>query len=71
MGTTMLERRCDLYEPTIYFVCGGVYVPELGPFGVEWYLNTDGDPWVGVQVDSVENAARFAEVIVVEVERGA
>jgi hypothetical protein len=54
-------------EPTLYWIRPGVYEPRLCTFGPEWYLNTNGQPFVGVQVDSIENARRFAEVIVVPV----
>jgi hypothetical protein len=40
----------------------GVYVPLVLDEQVEWWKNEDGKPEMGVQVDSLDNAKRFATV---------
>lgn len=40
----------------------GVYEPLLLDEQVEWWRNEDGAPLWGVQVDSIENARKFAAV---------
>lgn len=49
-NNTLLWAGCGIYEP----------LPILDQ--VEWWRNEDGDPLVGVQVDSIENARKFAAV---------
>lgn len=50
MNSTLLWTGPGIYEP----------LPILDQ--TEWWRNDDGQPFVGVQVDSIENARKFAAV---------
>lgn len=42
----------------------GIYVPEVGEAVTLWRRDKTGNPWVGVEVPSVDNARTFANVFV-------
>lgn len=44
----------------------GTYSPLVTSQGVEWQRNMDGDPLVGVEVSSITNVKKFAELARVE-----
>lgn len=52
-------------HPLIYSGIG-VYVPHVTPSGIEWQRNEDGNPFVGVEVTSISNVKKFAELAKVE-----
>lgn len=45
----------------------GVYSPLVTSQGVEWQRNTDGDPFVGVEVPNIANVKKFAQIARIEV----
>jgi hypothetical protein len=65
MNTWSCFTTHHLYEPTLYFVMPGVYVPQAGLFGTEWFYDWTDDAVWGIWVESAANAEKFATVIVV------
>lgn len=47
---------------TLFWSEKGIYEPLPILEQTEWWHNEDGDPLVGVQVDSIDNARKFAAV---------
>lgn len=46
------------------WVGAGVYVPEVYTDIVCFFISRTDDPFVGVQIDSAENAQRFSDVYI-------
>ena len=52
---------------TLIYTTPGIYEPRMTERGIEWYRNENGDPFVGLQVNSLQHARKFARVSVVNV----
>lgn len=47
----------------------GIYIPQVGEAVTLWRRDKTGDPFVGIEVPSVDNARTFANVFVVDGEK--
>ena len=56
-----------MVKPQLVYAGPGCYTPHTTSTGVVWKRNTDGNPFVGANVESIRNVRKWAEIIEIRI----
>jgi hypothetical protein len=57
-------------RPFIVYSGPGVYEPYITPGGTVWRRNTNGDPFMGICVETIRSIRKWAEIVRIETPQG-